>query len=150
MFTFFRKNYLWFVSTHTNWPSWLVKMYRVFKMDWRYFKELLWLCFWCQVFLPIIFMVEKCIANIHFDIWNKKLFTFSRGSHMILLIFQIWIWLKRWKMSQIEPNFFQKFLFQISKCTHFSTITMMSENVSHQKQSHSSSLRCPQSILNTL
>ncbi len=30
------------------------------KMDWEHFKELIMcLYFWCQTFLPIIFMVEK-------------------------------------------------------------------------------------------
>ena len=65
------------MKTHKN------NMYRVSNMDWRYFKEVLWLCYWCQAFLPIIFMVEKCV---HFDIWNNKklFFTFS----MIGLIFK--------------------------------------------------------------
>ena len=36
--------------------------YRVFKMDWGHFKELLWLRFWCQAFFPpILLMVEKCV-----------------------------------------------------------------------------------------
>ena len=41
--------------------------YRVFDMDLGHFKELLWLCFWCQTFFPIILMVEICV---HFDICN--------------------------------------------------------------------------------
>ena len=51
--------------------------YRVSKMDWGHFKELPCLCFWCQAFPPIIFMVEKCV---YFDIWNK--FHFFKGSSL--------------------------------------------------------------------
>ena len=42
------------------------------------------------------------------------------------------------------------FLFQISKCIHFSTIRMMWKNAWHHKWRNSSSLKWPQSILNTL
>ena len=62
--------------------------YRVSNMEIPYSKELLWLHFWCQAFLSIIFMVEKCV---HFDIWNNRISLFERAPSMILLIFQIWI-----------------------------------------------------------
>ena len=52
-----------------------------------------------------------------------------------------------WNFEKWAKSFF---LFQISKCTHFSTIRMMEKNVCHQKWSHSSSLKCRISILNTL
>ena len=67
----------------------LICIYRVSHMDLEHFKEL------CAVssFLvpdisPIIFMVEKCV---HFDIWNRKISLFQT---MILIFFQIWIFLK--------------------------------------------------------
>ena len=45
-------------------------------MDLGHFKELLWLCFLCQTFFPIIFMVENVYILI-FEI--KKIFcTFSK------------------------------------------------------------------------
>ena len=48
-------------------------------MEMPYSKELMpWLHFWCQAFLSIIFMVEKCV---HFDIWNKKIQFFKGSSY---------------------------------------------------------------------
>ena len=37
--------------------------YRVFNMETVDFKEILWLHFWFQAFLPIIFIVEKCVGT---------------------------------------------------------------------------------------
>ena len=119
-------------------------------MDWGHLKELLWLCFWCETFSLIIVIVEKCV---HFDIWNKN---FWKKLGSIWLIFHLFSQIQIWKMSKIiwEPlEKVNNFLFQISKCMftmHFSTIKMMGRNTWHQKQSHSSSLKYLQSILNTL
>ena len=44
--------------------------YRVFKMDWGQFKELLWL-FFCARYFSLILMAEK---RVHFDIWTKDIF----------------------------------------------------------------------------
>ena len=85
--------------------------------------------------------------NVHILIFGiKNFFTVSKGLPMI--------WLKIWNMSQIigfeifKKKFF--YLFQISKCTHFSTSKMMRKNVLHQKWSHSSSLNSTPSIWYTL
>ena len=125
--------------------------YRVFNMEMRHFKEPLWLHFWWQTFFSIILIVEKCV---HFDIWNKKIPKLSKGPPMIWLIIQNLDLAENFKNEpnhRGDPlNFLKNFLFQISKCTHFSTIRMMEKNVCHQKWSLSSSLKCLISILNTL
>ena len=103
--------------------------YRVSNLEMPYSKELLWLHFWSQAFFSIILMVEK---SVHFDIWNKKFFENSKGPPYDLAIFQN---LNLAENLKNEPNhrgdplkFSKNFLFQISKCTNFSTIRMMEKN----------------------
>ena len=93
--------------------------------------------------------------NVYILIFGiKKIQKFQRVPPMIWLIFEIF---SQIQILYNEPNhrgdplkFSEFFLFQISKCTHFSTMRMMEKNVCHQKWSHSGSLKCLISILNTL
>ena len=93
--------------------------------------------------------------NVYILIFGiKKIQKFQRVPPMIWLIFEIF---SQIQILYNEPNhrgdplkFSEFFLFQISKCTHFSTMKMMEKNVCHQKWSHSGSLKCLISILNSL
>ena len=110
--------------------------YRVSHMYKVDFEELLWLCFGVR-------HVYILISGINFLFFKN--FKCSAPPPMIWLIYQIFSRIQILKMSKIIRGPFKKvknkFLFLISKCTHFSTIKMMGENVWHQKRSHSSSLK---------
>ena len=81
--------------TYTLFMIYDIGMYRVSHMDNVDFH------FWYHIF-PFIFTLETCI---HFYIWNNNFFSlFQRVpilAAMIWLIFQIWIWHKILKMSQL-------------------------------------------------
>ena len=42
-------------------------------VDWGYFKELLWLCFWCQTFFPIILITWKYVYILIFGIKHSNI-----------------------------------------------------------------------------
>ena len=71
-------------------------IYRVSHMDQVEFKELLWLCFWCQRHFPPSFLCWKYVYILHFYIWNKKISNFFD----IWLIYQIFSQIEIWEMSQ--------------------------------------------------
>ena len=124
-----------YLPSPTNMLSYLailicvVTNYRVSFMDKVDFKELLWLCFWYQTFFPFIFMLETCV---HFFISGMKIFfTFQSSSYDLAQFSNLTDNLKN------EPNhrwtqplkFLKTILFQISKCTHVSSIKMKEKNV---------------------
>ena len=60
-------------SLHKNYQA-KVCNYRVSKMDWGHFKELMCLCFWCQAYFPHNFYGGKCV---HFILGIKNLAQFG-------------------------------------------------------------------------
>ena len=86
----------------------------------------------------------------HFEIWNNFLFEFSDLAHFSNFPpyenchkggnFEKWVSFEKFKRK----------LLQKSNSTYFSIMKMIGKIVRHQKQCHSSSLKFPQSILDTL